>query len=153
MENEEQKSKKKRIPQDAPLSIRLSKEERAAFKSIAQAKGKQVSSMIRECCLAYLQNADENDKLIASLMPEDPKEVQKTFFDILNKNNEVVIKTLEQLRIDVRESQEKIEDLLRKNLFIQFYQGPHYEGEEYKNRVIRAKKKLANILNMDIKEF
>lgn len=153
MENEEQKPKKRRAPQDAPVGIRLSQREREALRTIAQSQGKPVSTLIRECCLAYLDNAGEHEKLMTALAPQNPKEVQKTLFDILTKNNDGVINELEQLRNDIKTNQEEIIDLLKRVVFLDFYMGREYSKEEHYNRAIQANSKRKKFLETPLGDY
>jgi hypothetical protein len=100
--------------------------------------------MIRECCLAYLQNAGEHERLMASLVPEDPKEIQKTFFDTLNQNNDAMITLMNQFGGETIKNQKEIDLLLRRVLYIVFYySNVQFGGPDHDNRAKFARERLA----------
>ena len=152
MENDETKPKKKRTPQDAPICIRLTKEERAAFQSIARDNSKPVSTLIRECCIAHLNNKLEHQKFLTALAPEDPKEVQKTFSDLINNNTEVTIKILSQIREDVITYNEQMDELLRRVIYLEFYFGQRFDDKDNENRAKWARSMVKQFFQRNLRD-
>ena len=150
MENEEIKPKKKRTPQDAPVCIRLTKEERYAFQEIAKVSNKPLATLIRECILAHLSNKIEYQKFLATLTPEDPKEIQKTFSDLINNNAEVIMKSLSQIRNDVLTYNEQMDDLLRRVIYLEFYFGERKDDKDCENRAKWARSMVKEFFKKNI---
>ena len=121
MENEIEKPQKLKKSKTKMQSIRFIEDDYFVLQNIAKSKGKKFSTLIRECCIAYLRNSCEHEDLLDSLKPEDPEELQKTFFDALNNSNTVVLKTLENLQKEISKNFELLELLQRKAIYLQFY--------------------------------
>ena len=75
-------------------TVRFPKNEFVILQELADTKNVSVSSLIRDCTMAHIQNTADHEQLIDSLKSEDPENIQKNFFDILNRSNEVVLKTM-----------------------------------------------------------
>jgi len=137
---ENEKIKKVTRPKTKMQSIRFFEDDYFVLRNVANAKGKKFSTLVRECCIAYLLNSAEHEGLIDSLKPEDPKEIQKTFFDALNNSNTVVLKTLENLQIEIFRKLELLDLLERKAIYLQFFISQANPDENYVERNKFAKK-------------
>ena len=66
----------------------------------------------------HIQNITEHEKLLKSLKPENPKEIQKTFFDALNNSNDAVLKSIEKLQLDMSQKFKLVDMLQRKIVWL-----------------------------------
>jgi len=126
-------------------SIRLSEEEYSVIRNIAKTKNMKVSTFIRDCFFAYLHNMTEHEKLLEALKPEDPKEFQKTFFDVLNNSNDAVLKSLEKIQIDISKKSYLLDKLQRQSIFLHFL----FNREIFEEDI----EKVENSANRRTKEF
>ena len=65
------------------------------------------------------------------LKVKNPEEVQETIFDIINKSNEAVLKSLEKLQVEISKKLELLDVLQRKNIFLQFFHSRETPGEDF----------------------
>jgi hypothetical protein len=127
-------------------SIRFSEEDYILLREIAKTKDKKFSTLIRDCCFAYLQNNVEHEHLLNALQPEDPKEFQKTFFDVLNNSNDAVLKSVEKFHSDMLIKFNLIDRLLRKVIYLQFLHSRELSEEDYGNQAKSAKRRIREFL-------
>jgi hypothetical protein len=128
------------------VNLRLTEEEQSVLKHIAKNKNQKVSALVRESCFAQLHNLGEHDKLLGSLKPEDPEETQKTFFDVLNKSSDSILKSLEKLHLDILEEFKFLEKLQRKGIYLQFYLTRETPQEEHAQRAKYAVRQTSEYL-------
>ena len=128
-------------------SVRFSKDEYLGLKKIADAKGMPVSKLIRDSTLTHLKNTGEHEELMESFGDPDPEFVQQTFFDTLNKSNDVMFKTLTNIGTYLRKKINTVDALQRKTLymFLYFLQRD-FSQEDRDARQINAKKILKTFL-------
>lgn len=129
-------------------SIRFSEGEYLTLKAIADDKNIQFSSLVRDNCMAHIKNMNDQEELMTSLEPDDPQQVQKSFFDVLNNNNEVVLKTLQNYMEQTRKRLDLLDDLIRKVMYLQMYFNREVPDNEKSVRVTSANKRLAAFLKM-----
>ena len=127
-------------------SIRFSEGEYLTLKAIAEDKNIQFSSLVRDSCMAHIKNMNDHEELMTNLEPENPQNVQKSFFDALNNNNEVVLKTLHNYIDQTRKKQELLDELIRKVMYLLMYFNREVPDNEKAVRVTMAKKRLEAFL-------
>jgi DNA-binding FadR family transcriptional regulator len=96
MKNDE-KTKKSSKYRPTPISVRFNEEEFKAVSIYAQSRDKKLGTLVRESCLAYLQNFSEHEELFKNIKTEDPMKAEQTIFDVLNKHTDTLDKTLKKL--------------------------------------------------------
>ena len=112
-------------------SIRFSEEEYFALENFAKDRNMKLSSLVRECCFAHIQNITDHEKLLKALKPENPEEIQKTFFDALNNTNDAVLKSIEKLQLDVAQKFKLVDMLQRKIVWLQYFFNREVPPEDY----------------------
>ena len=73
-------------------SIRFKKIEYEGLVALAKTRGVDFSVMLRDLIMTQLSNAAEHEELLGSFKSAKPEEIQKNFFDILNKSEEDPVK-------------------------------------------------------------
>ena len=146
----EEKPKKETIYRTFPISVRFSEEEYNILKSYAALKDKKVSTLVRQSCIAYLQNFAEHDNLFNKIKTEDPQEVQQTIFDVLNKHTEIIDKSLKNLETELGKKLEIIDILQRKEIFLQLLHNRELPADEY-GKLEKAANRRIKVLLEDVK--
>jgi hypothetical protein len=123
-------------------SVRWQKQIHAALEQLAKKKGVDISSMIRELTISQLKNSADHEDLVESLQPENPEEIQKNFFDILNKSNDVLLKTISNNNEATRKRLQLQDKLIRKLLWLVIYFNREVPDEEKKTRAGDANRRL-----------
>ena len=72
--------------------------------------------------------------------------MQETIFDIINKSNEAVLKSLESIHLDISDKFKILEKLQRKNIYLQFYLSRETPQEEHAERAKSAAKRTNEFL-------
>jgi hypothetical protein len=146
MKNDKRKPKEEPKLKTYPLNIRFSKKEHDVIKTLAEEKGKKFATFVRESCFAHIHNLTEHDKLLADLKVENPEAVQETIFDIINKSNEAVLKSLENIHLDVLNKLKLLEKLQRKNIYLQFYLSRETPQEDHAQQAQSATRRTNEYL-------
>ena len=123
-------------------TVRFPKEEYAILQGIADSKNLNVSVLIRDCTLAHLQNTADHEELIESLGSKDPEKVQKNFFDILNRSNEAILKTMINNASSVMKKLQTQDALLRELMYLIMYFNREVPMEEKDARQKSALQRL-----------
>ena len=106
-----------------------------------------VSKLVRHCTVAHLKTMGEHEELMESFQDPDPEFVQQTFFDTLNKSNDVMFKTLTNIGTYLRKKINTVDALQRKTMYMFLYFLQRDFSQEDKDaRQINAKKILKTFL-------
>jgi hypothetical protein len=92
--------------------------------------------------MTQLSNAAEHEELLGSFKSAKPEEIQKNFFDILNKSEEALLKTITNNNEMLRRKIEFHEKLIRGLMFLVIYFNREMDDAEKEGRAANAKKRL-----------
>ncbi len=124
----------------------------AALEQAAKKEGKDVSTIIREYTTTQIMNKFEHEDFIGSLKPEDPKEIQKNFFDVLNKSNDVLLNTISNMYETLLKKMKTQDKLIREAMYLLLYLNHEVPDEDKDARQISANKRLKIFLQVFDKE-
>ena len=149
MKNDD-KTKKDSKHRPFPISVRFNEEEFKAISVYAQSRDKKLGTLVRETCLAYLQNFAEHEELFKKINTEDPMKAEQTIFDVLNKHTDTIDKTLKKVEEEINKKLELLDILQRKQLHQFLLYNRELPAEEY-GRLEKAANRRIKVILEDVK--